>query len=120
MSDNAASPEPLADVAPPEPAAGSPPVALPVAASSTTVEGELPPLMGDRAFWGMNATQFLGAFNDNLFKQLLLLVATPTVAQIAAAKAAGEPAADRQAEAMIVFAFAFLIFSGIAGWVADR
>ncbi|MEM6654544.1 MAG: MFS transporter [Planctomycetota bacterium] len=120
MSDNAASPEPLADVAPPEPAAGSPPVAPPVAASSTTVEGELPPLMRDGAFWGMNATQFLGAFNDNLFKQLLLLVATPTVAQIAAAKAAGEPAADRQAEAMIVFAFAFLIFSGIAGWVADR
>ena len=32
------------------------------------------PLLQDSAFWGMTATQFLGAFNDNLFKQLLLLL----------------------------------------------
>ena len=88
--------------------------------SSTRVEGELPRLMRDGSFWGMTVTQFLGAFNDNVFKQLLLLLATPTVAQIAAAKANGESAPDRQAEAMIVFAAAFLIFSGFAGWLADR
>jgi acyl-[acyl-carrier-protein]-phospholipid O-acyltransferase/long-chain-fatty-acid--[acyl-carrier-protein] ligase len=62
----------------------------------------------------MAATQFFGAFNDNLFKQLLLLIATPT----AVAAAAG--AADRQSEAMIVFSVAFLLFSGFAGWVSDR
>lgn len=90
------------------------------APSSTRVEGELPPLLQDRSFWGMNITQFLGAFNDNLFKQLLLLLATPAAAQLAAAKAAGEAAPDRQAEAMIVFAFPFLLFSGIAGWLTDR
>lgn len=63
----------------------------------------------------MAVTQFLGAFNDNLFKQLMLLLATPT----AAALAAGD-ADDRQSEAMIVFAGAFLMFSGVAGYFADR
>ncbi len=82
--------------------------------SSTRVEGELPPLMQDKSFWGMSLTQFLGAFNDNLFKQLLLLLATPTAAQLAAG---AQP--DRQAEAMVVFAAAVLIFSGFAGWLAD-
>lgn len=82
--------------------------------SSTRIKGELPPLLQDQAFWGMSVTQFLGAFNDNLFKQLLLLLATPTAAQLAAG---AKP--DRQAEAMIVFAAAVLIFSGFAGWLAD-
>lgn len=89
-------------------------------ASSTRVEGELPPLLRDRSFWGMSVTQFLGAFNDNLFKQLLLLLATPTLVEIAAAEAAGESAPDRQSEAMIVFAVAILTFTGIAGWLADK
>ena len=83
--------------------------------SSTRVEGNLPPLMRDRSFWGMGATQFLGAFNDNLFKQLLLLLATPAAAELAAG--AGE---DRQGQATAVFGAAFLIFSGFAGWLADR
>ncbi|TWT48765.1 MFS transporter [Botrimarina hoheduenensis] len=80
----------------------------------------LPPLLQDSSFWGMSVTQFLGAFNDNLFKQLLLLLATPSAVMIAAAQARGEQVPDRQAEAMIVFAAAFLLFSGIAGWLADR
>jgi acyl-[acyl-carrier-protein]-phospholipid O-acyltransferase/long-chain-fatty-acid--[acyl-carrier-protein] ligase len=63
----------------------------------------------------MAATQFLGAFNDNLFKQLILLLATPTAAQVLADKAH-----DRQGQAQIVFASAFLIFSGFAGYVSDR
>ena len=87
--------------------------------SSTRAEGDLPPLLRDTSFWGMSATQFLGAFNDNVFKQLLLLLATPTAVEIAAAEAAGETVPDRQAEAMIVFAIAFLVFSGFAGWLAD-
>jgi acyl-[acyl-carrier-protein]-phospholipid O-acyltransferase/long-chain-fatty-acid--[acyl-carrier-protein] ligase len=33
-----------------------------------------PSLYADRSFWGMTITQFLGAFNDNLFKQLVLLL----------------------------------------------
>jgi acyl-[acyl-carrier-protein]-phospholipid O-acyltransferase/long-chain-fatty-acid--[acyl-carrier-protein] ligase len=75
----------------------------------------LPPLLVDRAFCGMSVTQFLGAFNDNLFKQLLLLLATPTAAQVAAGAAR-----DRQSEAMMVFAGSILLFSGFAGWLSDR
>ena len=87
------------------------------AAPAEAVDFEkLPPLMGDRSFWGANVTQFLGAFNDNVFKQLILLLATPT----AAAMAAGEDAVDYQSQAMIVFAVAFLVFSGVAGFLADR
>jgi acyl-[acyl-carrier-protein]-phospholipid O-acyltransferase/long-chain-fatty-acid--[acyl-carrier-protein] ligase len=71
--------------------------------------------MRDRSFWGMGVTQFLGAFNDNLFKQLLLLLATPAAAELAAGAAE-----DRQGEATILFGAAFLIFSGFAGWLADR
>lgn len=63
----------------------------------------------------MSATQFLGAFNDNLFKQLMLLLATPAAGAIAAGNGR-----DRQSEAMIVFSVAFLLFSGFAGFVADR
>jgi acyl-[acyl-carrier-protein]-phospholipid O-acyltransferase/long-chain-fatty-acid--[acyl-carrier-protein] ligase len=79
------------------------------------VHETLPPLARDTGFWGMAVTQFLGAFNDNLFKQLVLLLATPTTAQLAAGTVP-----DRQAEAMIVFAGAFLIFSGYAGWLSER
>ena len=32
------------------------------------------PLSRDISFWGMSITQFLGAFNDNLYKQLMLLL----------------------------------------------
>jgi acyl-[acyl-carrier-protein]-phospholipid O-acyltransferase/long-chain-fatty-acid--[acyl-carrier-protein] ligase len=75
----------------------------------------LPALYRDTSFWGMAATQFLGAFNDNLFKQLILLLATPTLLQVEAN--AGE---DLQSEAQYVFAAAFLIFSGFAGFLSDR
>jgi MFS family permease len=75
----------------------------------------LPPLYRDPSFGGMAATQFFGAFNDNLFKQLILLLATPT-----AAEAAAKLGKDRQADAQLIFASAFLIFSGVAGFVSDR
>jgi MFS family permease len=75
----------------------------------------LPSLNRDPSFWGLAITQFLGAFNDNLFKQLILLLATPTAAELAAGTAK-----DRQGIAQMVFAASFLIFSGFAGFVADR
>ena len=76
----------------------------------------LPSLYADRSFWGMSVTQFFGAFNDNVFKQLLLLLATPSAAAIAA----GAEKKDLQSEAMIVFAAAFLLFSGLAGFLSDK
>lgn len=88
------------------------PPALPTPTVSPAHDA-LPPLNRDTSYWGMAITQFLGAFNDNLFKQLTLLLATPTAANAALAK-------DRQGEAQMIFAAAFLIFSGFAGFVADR
>jgi acyl-[acyl-carrier-protein]-phospholipid O-acyltransferase/long-chain-fatty-acid--[acyl-carrier-protein] ligase len=73
----------------------------------------LPRLYHDRSFWGMTATQFLGAFNDNLFKQLMLLLAIPIGAE-AATKA------DEQGLATMVFALPFILFSGLAGYLSDR
>lgn len=64
----------------------------------------------------MAVTQFLGAFNDNLFKQLMLLLATPAIV----AAGAAQLEKDNQWKATVVFAGAFVLFSGVAGWLADR
>lgn len=74
---------------------------------------QLPKLYSDRSFWGMTATQFLGAFNDNLFKQLMLLLAIPIGAE-AATKA------DEQGFATMVFSLPFVLFSGLAGYLSDK
>ena len=68
----------------------------------------LPSLYRDRSFWGMTVTQFLGAFNDNVFKQIVLLVAAMSVV------------GDRQALAMGAFSLPFVLFSGIGGYLSDR
>lgn len=73
----------------------------------------LPRLERDRAFWGLTVTQFLGAFNDNLFKQLMLLLAVP----IGAAAVSSE---DQQGLATVVFSLPFVLFSGYAGYLSDR
>lgn len=70
------------------------------------------PLSRDISFWGMSITQFLGAFNDNLYKQLMLLLAIPVgVASL------GQ---DQQDLATIVFSLPFVLFSGYAGFLSDR
>lgn len=73
----------------------------------------LPRLYADTAFWGMTATQLFGAFNDNLFKQLMLLLAVPV-----GLGAVFEQ--DQQGLATIVFSLPFVLFSGYAGFLADR
>ena len=100
------------------------------------------PLSRDASFWGMVWTQFLGAFNDNLFKQLMLLLAIPVavvaVADHDGAKQVAEAGAeldneqvvpdvekpdkkgDGQALATIVFSLPFVLFSGFAGYLSDR
>ena len=67
-------------------------------------------LTRDRSFYGITITQFLGAFNDNFYKQLMLLLAIPVA----------PGALDQQQVATIVFALPFVLFSGIAGYVSDR
>lgn len=97
------------------------PSPAPQTSTSRMADGD-PPLLVDRGFWGMAVTQFLGAFNDNVFKQLILLLATPAavVAIAGQGEGVGEVARDRQGEATILFALAFVMFSGFAGWLADR
>jgi MFS family permease len=71
-----------------------------------------PPLWKDASFWGITSTQFFGAFNDNLYKQLLLLlfVAVPV----------GNRTEDQQWIALLVFSLPFILFSGFAGYLSDR
>ena len=80
-------------------------------ASEPDVEpaADVPRLGKDRSFWAMTATQLLGAFNDNLFKQLMLLIAVVAATDT-----------NRQAEVQAVFAVPFVLFSGFAGFLADR
>jgi MFS family permease len=91
-------------------------------------EADKPPLFSDRSFWAMTTTQFLGAFNDNLYKQLMLLLALP-VALAASIEGAGPadiaatetlPSTDVQGWAGFVFALPFVLFSGYAGFLSDR
>jgi MFS family permease len=79
-----------------------------------------------RSFWGMTLTQFLGAFNDNLYKQLMLLLAVPAVLAGAAAVSStnggngGAVSSDTQGWATLVFSLPFVLFSGYAGYLSDR
>lgn len=75
--------------------------------NDAAVDDPRPSLLRDRAFWGLNLTQFLGAFNDNLFKQLVLLLSL-------------EGGRDTQFLAMVLFAWPFIAFSGYAGFLSDR
>jgi|JI9StandDraft_2_1071091.scaffolds.fasta_scaffold16723_1 MFS family permease len=80
-------------------------------------------LATNKSFWGMLLTQFLGAFNDNVYKQLVLLMAMPvTVAVAGAAGGAGAvtQGADSQGWATFVFSLPFVLFSGYAGYLSDR
>ena len=84
-----------------------PSVAPPVSANSVTP----PPLsLKHRSFLCFLATQAFGAFNDNVLKQLVLLLGVGYLI-------AG---VGYQAIVQFLFAITFLIFSGIAGDLADR
>jgi MFS family permease len=73
-------------------------------------------LLRDKSFWGIAITQFLGAFNDNVFKQIVLLLALPAAAGAANAQASE----DLQGWATFVFSIPFVLFSGYAGYLSDR
>lgn len=75
---------------------------------------QLPPLSCDRPFWGMTATQFLGAFNDNIFKQMVILVLTDYAMRSSSSSETYQPLAH------LAFALPFVLCSGLAGWLSDR
>jgi len=76
------------------------------------------PLLSDASFWGMTFTQFLGAFNDNVYKTtlMLLFVAVP-VGIDSSGKTITQ---DLQGEGTFLFALPFILFSGLAGYLSDR
>ncbi len=73
----------------------------------------------DRSFWGLTISQLLGAFNDNMFKQLVLLLCLEKAREVAAATG-GEVSDWYQPIAMAVFATPWILFSGVSGYLADR
>jgi len=83
--------------------------------SASTDSPDLPSLYADRSFWGMTVTQFFGAFNDNLFKQLILLLSIST-----AIESGGKDFDDQQWLPMLIFAAPFLLLTGIAGFFSDK
>lgn len=72
-------------------------------------------LFKTRRFSAMFATQFLGAFNDNVFKQALILVLTYT----AAAKM-GVAVSLLNNLAALLFILPYFLFSALAGQIADK
>lgn len=69
-------------------------------------------ILSDRSFWGLLVTQFLGAFNDNLYKQLMLLMAISAVG--------GNLSEDTQGWAAALFSLPFVLFSSFAGYLSDK
>ncbi|MCR9198515.1 MAG: MFS transporter [Planctomycetaceae bacterium] len=68
-------------------------------------------LAADTVFWGLLITQFLGAFNDNYFKQMVLLKCTDLVSR---------NGPDLQPWALGAFALPFVLLSGLGGYLSDR
>ncbi len=75
--------------------------------------------LASTAFWGVLITQFLGAFNDNYYKQMVLLICRSNVA-IIVGKNVATAGPDRQSLAMAAFALPFVLLSGVGGFLSDR
>lgn len=73
----------------------------------------LPPLHRDPAYYGITLTQFLGVFNDGIFKQIMTLLCAKVVLQ------PGSLPVDKQFLAVAIFSAPFVLFSGIAGFWSD-
>ncbi|MEZ6124309.1 MAG: MFS transporter [Planctomycetaceae bacterium] len=68
-------------------------------------------LGSNTVFHGLLLTQFLGAFNDNYFKQMVLLKCV---------ELSSRGQSDLQPLAMAAFALPFVLLSGIGGYLSDR
>jgi acyl-[acyl-carrier-protein]-phospholipid O-acyltransferase/long-chain-fatty-acid--[acyl-carrier-protein] ligase len=67
-------------------------------------------ILSNRDLRGHVGAQFFGAFNDNLFKQLILFLAARKLF----------PDSDQQGVAFAAFALPFVLFSGLAGDLSER
>ena len=78
--------------------------------SALASQSPLPLPFKNRSFLYFLTTQALGAFNDNVFKQLVLLLGIGYMMS----------GINYQATVQFLFAVPFLIFSGLAGDLSDR
>jgi 1-acyl-sn-glycerol-3-phosphate acyltransferase len=77
------------------------------------MSASLGPLLKSRRFAPFFATQFLGAFNDNVFRQaLILLIASGVVANVSVN--------TLNNVALAAFILPFFLFSALAGQLADK
>jgi acyl-[acyl-carrier-protein]-phospholipid O-acyltransferase/long-chain-fatty-acid--[acyl-carrier-protein] ligase len=67
----------------------------------------------ERGFWALIATQFQGAFSDNILRNLLL-------AMIVGMGLAGDHRATFVSLVTFLFSMPFVLFSMVGGWLADR
>lgn len=82
--------------------------------ASTASANQVGKRPGDRGFWALIATQFQGAFNDNLFQYTIIYF-------LVALYAADEEATGTiNSIAGIVFSLPFILFPGIFGALSDR
>lgn len=75
-------------------------------------------LFKNRSFAALTVTQFLGAFNDNAFKQLLIALCAAPVAWMAAEGSWVEVSGSATVGA--VFSLPFVVFAASTGTLADR
>lgn len=78
----------------------------------------MPSLLRDRSFRALTISQFLGALNDNAFKQFVLLAAA--LGGFADWSGGAWAQAHGQALGQALFALPFLVFAPLAGLLADR
>ena len=71
-------------------------------------------LMSKRNFWPLFVTQYLNAFNDNLFKMSMVILATYTILEGGEAEEA-----YYNALAGAIFILPFFLLSAVAGQIAD-
>lgn len=74
-------------------------------------------LVASPIFAGVVITQFLGAFNDNYFKQIVLLKCVEFERVTREQTGSG---IDLQPYAMFAFALPFVLLSGLGGYLSDR
>ena len=73
------------------------------------------PLIFNRKFWPLCCTQFFGAFNDNFFKNALIILIT-----FQSMNLVGFSSEQLIALCGGIFIFPFFLFSAIAGQIADK
>jgi acyl-[acyl-carrier-protein]-phospholipid O-acyltransferase / long-chain-fatty-acid--[acyl-carrier-protein] ligase len=66
-----------------------------------------------RSYWALIVTQFLGAFNDNAYKMIVLLF-------VSAGMVSTKGGAKFTSGSTATFAVAYILFSAFAGYLADR